>query len=82
MNSSMEVELAIDGKQEFDHVYSLAHLGKACAGIPGIPAKVCAEFEKTNITDHEFTTCIDLTLEVLHHHVGHPAQIGCIHFRI
>ena len=79
----MRVDLAVDSDVVYEKVFALQHLGKACADIPGVPeTKVCAEFEDTNMTAHEFTTCIDLSLEILHHHVGHPEKVGCIHFHI
>lgn len=64
-------------------IYSLQHLGKACGDIPDVPeARVCAEFEDTNLTKTEFTTCVDVTLELFHHHIGHPLKVGCMHFHI
>lgn len=63
-NSSLEFVIGIDGKPLGTKIYPLAHLGKGCVDIPDIPdSEICAEFEDTNLTATEFTTCIDLTLE-------------------
>lgn len=64
------------GAAVYDKTFDLAHLGKVCADIPDVPtAKVCAEFEDTNLTKHEFKTCIDLTLSALGHHIGRKRSL-------
>ena len=42
----------------------------------------CSQFEDTNLTQHNFSTCVDVTLTLLGHRIGHPKKVGCIHFHI